>query len=111
MKNHLIQGQVGSAAGLLGVFLGASLAVTSAGTAWAQVTASISGRVEDSSGAAIPGATVTATNVETGATRAVRTDESGGYRGGSFPPRRYEITAAQGGATAGGPPGGDIGAG
>ena len=65
MKNHLIQGQVGSAAGLLGVFLGASLAVTSAGTAWAQVTASISGRVEDSSGAAIPGATVTASNVET----------------------------------------------
>ena len=97
MKNHLIQGQVGSAAVLLGVFLGASLTVTSAGTAWAQVTAAISGRVEDSSGAAIPGATVTATNVETGATRAVRTDESGGYRVLSLPVGQYEIRAETGG--------------
>jgi len=69
----------------------------SAGTAWAQVTASISGRVEDSSGAAIPGATVTATNVETGATRAVRTDESGGYRVLSLPVGQYEIRAETGG--------------
>src|SRR5438094_9398163 len=71
-----------------------------AGTIRAQVTASISGRVEDSSGAAIPGATVTATNVETGATRAVRTDESGGYRVPSLPVGQYEIRAETGGVRA-----------
>ena len=47
---------------------------------WAQVTASISGRVEDATGAGVGGATVTVKNLETGATRAVTTGDSGNFR-------------------------------
>ncbi len=49
-------------------------------TGWAQVTAAISGRVEDASGAAVSGATVTVTDVTTGATRVVTSDATGNYR-------------------------------
>src|SRR5437016_14387775 len=48
--------------------------------ACAQVTATISGKVEDASGAAVGGAIVAVKNVETGATRTVMTDEMGNYR-------------------------------
>src|SRR6516164_1293686 len=46
----------------------------------AQVAASLSGRVEDASGAPLQGARVAVKNVETGATRSVLTDEQGNYR-------------------------------
>jgi len=45
----------------------------------AQVGASISGRVEDDSGAAISGATVTVKSLETGASRTLTTDASGNF--------------------------------
>ena len=45
----------------------------------AQSTARIEGTVTDSSGAALPGATVTATNVETNVARVVVTDRDGAY--------------------------------
>ncbi len=48
--------------------------------AFGQVKASISGRVEDPSGAGIGGASITVKSVETGATRAVTTNEAGNYR-------------------------------
>lgn len=57
----------------------------------AQVLASISGRIEDSSGAAIPEATVAVTSLETGAARTVATDEAGNYRVLSLPVGRYEV--------------------
>jgi hypothetical protein len=57
----------------------------------AQVTASISGRIEDPSGAAIAMASVTVTDLETGAARAVTTDEGGNYRVLSLPVGRYEV--------------------
>lgn len=44
-----------------------------------QVTASISGTVEDSSGSAVPGATITTTSLETGGRRTTITDSSGNY--------------------------------
>ena len=47
---------------------------------WAQVSAAISGRVEDPSGSAVVGATVTVKSLESGATRVVATDESGNFR-------------------------------
>jgi len=59
--------------------------------ALAQVSGSISGRVEDTSGAAVPDATVTVSNPETGASHAVRTDEACNYRVLSLPVGRYEL--------------------
>jgi len=47
--------------------------------ALAQVAASITGRVEDASGAGVGGAKVTVKSLETGATRSALTDESGNY--------------------------------
>jgi hypothetical protein len=58
---------------------------------WAQVTASISGRVEDATGAAVSGATVTVKSLETGASRAVTTGESGNFRVVSLPLGRQEV--------------------
>jgi len=75
---------------LAGVLFGICFAV---GTIHAQVTASVSGRVEDSSGAALPGAAVTVTSLETGAGRTLRTDEAGTYRVLSLPVGRYEVKA------------------
>jgi hypothetical protein len=64
-----------------------------AGVAWAQVSATISGKVEDASGAAIRGATVTVKSVETGATRVVTTDEAGNYRAVELPLGSQEVRA------------------
>ena len=47
---------------------------------WGQVTGSISGRIEDATGAGIGGATITVKSLETGANRAVTTTESGSFR-------------------------------
>jgi hypothetical protein len=57
----------------------------SAEPAAAQVTAAISGRVEDPTGAGVGGATVTVKSFDTGATRTVRTDDAGSYRVLSLP--------------------------
>src|ERR1700678_2461786 len=51
----------------------------------AQVTAAVSGTVEDASGAALPGATVTVKSLETGASRTVATGPSGNYTVVSLP--------------------------
>jgi len=59
----------------------------------AQVSGSISGRVEDTSGAAIPNATVTVTSAETGVSRPVTTDDVGNYRVLSLAVGRYEVRA------------------
>ncbi len=57
----------------------------------AQGTASISGRVEDASHGAVSGATVTVKSLETGATRVVSTDETGGYRVSLLPLGPQEV--------------------
>jgi Carboxypeptidase regulatory-like domain len=49
-------------------------------SAWGQVSATMSGRVEDASGAAVSGASVTVKNLETGGARTTTTDESGNFR-------------------------------
>jgi carboxypeptidase family protein len=53
--------------------------------------AQISGLVKDQSGALIPGATVTARNVDTGLTRVAVTDGTGEYRLVSLPPGHYSV--------------------
>src|SRR5437899_1853581 len=59
----------------------------------AQVTAAISGKVEDASGAAVGGATVAVKSLETGAIRSVTTDEMGNYRVLSLPVGSQEVRA------------------
>ncbi len=76
---------------LLSLFLSALVLLACPDAGWAQVSAAISGRVEDASGAAVSGATVTAKDVETGATRVVTTGPSGDYRVLSLPVGLHEI--------------------
>jgi hypothetical protein len=61
--------------------------------AFAQVTGTISGRVEDSTGAAVGGAIVAVKNLETGAIRTVTTDETGIYRALALPVGSHEVRA------------------
>ena len=63
----------------------------------AQVTASMMGKIEDASGAAVPEATVTLTNQETGAVRNAATDQGGIFRVVALPVGRYEIRAEKAG--------------
>ena len=64
-----------------------------AGTALAQTGGTLQGSVLDDQGLALPGATVTLTNTETGWTRALVTDADGRYRAPALPPGVYEIKA------------------
>src|SRR5882672_6622139 len=59
----------------------------------AQVTSSMSGRVEDSSGASIPGSRITVTSLETGIERSATADEGGSYRVLSLPVGPYQVKA------------------
>ena len=63
----------------------------------AQVTGTITGRVEDPSGAPVPAATITVKSLETGATRVVTADQSGNYRALSLPLGAQEVTAEKSG--------------
>jgi hypothetical protein len=54
-------------------------------------TGRIAGMVRDQSGAALPGATVTVTDVERGATRTVTVDEAGGYGVSNLTPGTYTM--------------------
>jgi carboxypeptidase family protein len=65
----------------------------SAGGVWAQVTASITGSVKDTSGAVVPGAAITAKGVERGLARTSETDSRGNYSLQSLPVGEYEISA------------------
>ncbi|HEV3419802.1 MAG TPA: carboxypeptidase-like regulatory domain-containing protein, partial [Candidatus Acidoferrum sp.] len=61
----------------------------------AGVTASISGTVTDASGAAVVGATVTATNVDTGIAETQKTNGQGYYSFQSLPLGKYTIEVQQ----------------
>jgi hypothetical protein len=63
----------------------------------AQVTAAISGTVEDASGAVVPDTKVTVKSVETGAARTVTTDASGNYTVVSLPLGPQELKAEKSG--------------
>jgi outer membrane receptor protein involved in Fe transport len=57
-----------------------------------QTTGNLTGRVVDEQGAALPGATVTGRNTETGFIRASETDAEGVYRLTALPVGTYDIT-------------------
>jgi len=63
--------------------------------AWAQLaTAELNGRVTDSSGAVLPGATVTVTQTATGLVRSDVTDASGNYLFSALPTGPYRLEVA-----------------
>src|SRR5271167_1530647 len=63
--------------------------------AQAQVTANIKGIITDPSGAAVPSATVTTKNMETGAVRTGVTDDAGRYLVLSLPVGEYEVKVSK----------------
>ncbi len=77
-----------------GVLCILGLCVVQAG---AQVTANLSGRVTDPSGAAIAGATVTAKDTDTGISRTTLTSQTGQYELFELPVGRYEVRASKDG--------------
>src|SRR5439155_20996550 len=58
-----------------------------------QTTGTITGRVVDQQGAAVPGATVTAKSSSTGFTRTEASDTEGVYRLSALPVGVYDVTA------------------
>ena len=63
----------------------------------AEVTATISGTVKDSSGAVVSGAKVALTNIATNVSKTLRTDSSGAYLFTLVPIGNYRITTEQSG--------------
>jgi hypothetical protein len=63
----------------------------------AQVSAALSGRVTDQTGAAVSGATVTAKDTETGISRSTVTNAAGRYELPALPVGRYEVEAEKSG--------------
>src|SRR5438132_1573175 len=61
------------------VFVAVILVCLNSTGLWAQATAQISGSVKDQSGAVLPGVEIAVTQTDTGAKRAVVTDETGSY--------------------------------
>src|SRR5262245_9173609 len=64
---------------------------------WAQsagaTAASVTGNVVDEQGAVVPGAAVTAKNLDTNLTRETTAGEDGSYLMAQLPPGNYEVTA------------------
>jgi hypothetical protein len=66
-------------------------ALPSVASAQGETTSAIVGQVTDPSGAAVPGATVTIINLETGATRSAHTDNNGRFNFPQLKPGTYSI--------------------
>ena len=79
----------------LSVVIGLVLSVSLASSA--QVSANLSGRVTDQSGAALANAKVTVNNVDTGVSRATETDPSGRYEFFSLAVGSYEVRVTKDG--------------
>src|SRR2546422_7376068 len=63
-------------------------------SAFAQTSnATLGGTVSDSTGALIPGVSLTARNIQTGIVSTVITNESGAYQFASLQPGRYKVSA------------------
>ena len=63
--------------------------------AWAQISGSLSGTVNDPSGAAVPQAAIVITNEETGAVRKTETSDIGRYYVSALPVGHYEVRVSQ----------------
>nr|MDP9112990.1 carboxypeptidase-like regulatory domain-containing protein [Acidobacteriota bacterium] len=78
---------------LRGKYLRLAVFLLTSASLRAQVSAEISGRVDDASGSAVGGVTITVKSVETGATRSVVTDAGGNFRVLSLPVGQQELKA------------------
>jgi hypothetical protein len=79
-------------------FTATLLVLSSSAFAFGQaVNANLLGAVTDQTKAAIPGATVTITEVKSGASKTIQTNESGNYDFEALQPGTYEIIASQNG--------------
>src|SRR6185503_6336390 len=77
---------------ILRVFAIGAFGLCLTASAFAQIsTAQLAGIVSDTSGAALPGATVTVTQADTGATRSVVTDGEGAYLVSNLSPGPYRL--------------------
>ena len=72
-------------------FVATSVVLLSGLVAWASITGSISGVVTDPSGAVVSGATITATNTQTGIVTKVTSDAKGFYNFPSLPIGTYNL--------------------
>ena len=61
-------------------------------SAYAQFSGSVQGTAQDSSGGAVPGATVTLSNVDTSVTQSTTADSAGVFRFASLAPGSYQIS-------------------
>src|SRR5271170_2096559 len=79
---------------LLACAAAALLFVSAAGPAFGQTSGNgnITGTVIDSSGAAVPNASVTVLDNDTGVTRALTTNSDGSYSATFLQPGHYEVT-------------------
>src|SRR5262245_34563623 len=79
---------------LTGVSLALLVSAITCGNVWAQATAQIAGAVSDQSGAVLPGAEITATQVDTGVSRSTITNETGLYILPNLPLGPYRLEAS-----------------
>jgi hypothetical protein len=79
---------------LEGLVFGVAALLLSTAMAFAQATAELNGRVTDESGAVLPGATVTATQIDIGVTRSVVTADNGTYVMPNLPTGPYRLEVA-----------------
>jgi len=78
---------------VLGLLVAACVCLHPSASLAQAVTGTILGQITDSTGAVMPGATVTLTHTGTGLTRAVVTDSAGEYTVPSLPTGRYTVKA------------------
>ncbi len=79
------------------VLLAALTLLLSVGRAFAQSgTSTIKGSVTDQTGAAVPGATVTISNPETGFSRSTTTNNEGSYQFPAISPATYQLAVEAG---------------
>jgi hypothetical protein len=84
----------------LRLFVYGTLMIAGGLSAAAQVSAALSGTVTDPSGSLVRGANVIVKNIDTGATRAMLTDNQGHYEASALPVGQYELRADKQGFTA-----------
>jgi hypothetical protein len=83
--------------GRIALFLSFASLVLAAIDSWAGVGGSVSGTVQDASQAAVPGASVNATNIDTGVQQQVATNDQGFYSFPGLPVGRYNIAIEKAG--------------